>query len=121
MRENKYGHNTKQISIRIAMLVARCKVGIVVSPHSRWKMKSQVENLAQGHLATKPGFDLGAAVSTLSHSKRSTEQPLKARPFFFFFFWMKKRLGDITKVSDSDAIQAGTGETSRTQIHTDAE
>lgn len=93
MRENKYGHNTKQISIRIAMLVARCKVGIVVSPHSRWKMKSQVENLAQGHLATKPGFDLGAAVSTLSHSKRSTEQPLKARPFFFFFFLDEEEVG----------------------------
>lgn len=52
-------------------------------------MKSlRVENLAQGHSATKPGFNVRSAASlasTPSHGKGSTEQPPKAILFFFFF------------------------------------
>lgn len=86
-------------------------------PDGKWNLRV-VENLAQGHLANKPGFK---PASPLSHSKRSTEQPPKAASKSQMFFWVSKKLVDIREISDSDAVQAGPEETSRILIHGDEE
>lgn len=72
--------------------------------------------LAQGHLATKPGFELRSAAFTLFPQQETYRAASESQTFF----WMNKQL-DITKISDSEAIQDGPGEMSRIQIHADGE